>query len=287
MNTRNQPCACGSGKRFKHCCGALGAVGREPRAPTMPGPARADTSASPYTRTGFFREDLRGAGMAPWVRDEPAPCAPGLENAPPGLLVVDGFLDTETCQAWREYFEHQETTPATIRDTHRRNPDGTPVYRPDKERITEYVPMGALESAIQETLASAFRDTIAPHYDHPLEWMSYPGVLKYRAGGLYKTHADNEHWNMREQRWVRSLDRDYSLLLYINDDYEGGTLYFSNFDVRLTPEAGMLVAFPSDHRYMHAAEPLISGERFAIVSWAAARGKPRLNALPPGAVTLR
>ena len=43
----------------------------------------------------------------------------------------------------------------------------------------------------------------------------------------------------------------------------------------------MLVAFPSDHRYLHAAETIESGNRYALVSWAAIRGSQRVNPEPP------
>ena len=80
------------------------------------------------------------------------------------------------------------------------------------------------------------------------------------------------------------MDRDYSLLLYVNDGYEGGTLYFQNFDLRIRPTRGMLIAFPSDHRYLHAAEPLVSGERYAVVGWGSVKGVRKLNPVPRGAI---
>ena len=283
MSERNQPCACGSGRRYKHCCGALGASGNAQATPAVP---VAPKDPSPYVGMGRFRDELRGQAMAPFCAAEPAGQAPGLAWAPPGLLVVENFLDVDTCARWREHFDRQQTTPATVQDTSRRNPDGSPVYRLDEQRITDFVPMAELESEIQRSLLAACRDLIAPHYGRELEWMSYPGVLKYRAGGEYKAHADSEHWDVAAQRWIRSMDRDYSMLLYINGDFEGGGLYFRNFDVRLAPAPGMLVVFPSDHRYVHTAEPVTRGERYAIVCWTAARGTARVNPPPPRATRL-
>lgn len=130
----------------------------------------------------------------------------------------------------------------------------------------------------------AFLDVVMPYFGMDLHWVSPPSVLKYTSGGKYDAHSDNEYWDDASRRWVRSLDRDYSLLIYLNDDFQGGGLYFPNFDLRLRPEPGMLVAFPSDHRFQHAAEPLTAGERYVIVSWAAARGVPKLNSFPNGAI---
>lgn len=283
MTSRNRPCDCGSGRRFKHCCGAPDAVGSAPAAPSAP---VAPGTPSPYVGVGRFRDDLRGKAMAAFCASEPPGQAAGLDWAPPGLLVVENFLDPDTCTRWREVFDRQQTTPATVQDTTRRNPDGSPVYRLDRQRITEFVPKAELEYEIHRVLQGACRDVIAPHYGRALEWMSYPGVLKYRPGGEYKSHADSEQWDVASRRWVRTMDRDYSMLLYINGDFEGGTLYFNNFDVRLAPAPGMLVVFPSDHRYMHAAEPITAGERYAIVCWTTARDTPRVNPPLPGSSRL-
>ncbi len=282
MSARNRPCQCGSGKRFKHCCGALDRPSPSPAAP----PTRETQDSAVYNEIGYYLEPHRGRGMASFVTDEPPGQAAALDWAPPGFLVIDEFLDAATCEEWRNFFDRQQTAPAMVQDTGRRNPDGSPAYKRDEQRITEFVPMGRYEPEIKQALMRAFRQVIAPHFGREFDWMSKPGVLKYRAGGLYNGHADSEYWDGAQRRWTRSMDRDYSLLLYINDDYEGGTLYFPNFDVRLTPAAGMLVAFPSDHRYLHAAEPLISGERYAVVCWGSIKGSQRLNPVPAGATNL-
>lgn len=60
-----------------------------------------------------------------------------------------------------------------------------------------------------------------------------------------------------------------------------GTFVFPNLCVRLRPKAGMLVAFPSDHRFLHGVEPVTSGERYAIAGWAAALGVPKVGPRPP------
>ena len=76
------------------------------------------------------------------------------------------------------------------------------------------------------------------------------------------------------------IDRDLSVLIYLNDDFEGGEVNFSNFGFDIKPSSGLLIAFPSDHRYLHAAQLVTSGVRYAIVSWAAIIGGPRA----PGAL---
>lgn len=74
-----------------------------------------------------------------------------------------------------------------------------------------------------------------------------------------------------------AVDRDISLLLCLNDEYEGGELHFKRLSWTLRPRAGMLVRFPSDVRYEHMAKLVTKGYRYTIVSWAAATGVERVQ----------
>jgi predicted 2-oxoglutarate/Fe(II)-dependent dioxygenase YbiX len=73
------------------------------------------------------------------------------------------------------------------------------------------------------------------------------------------------------------VDRDISLLIYLNDEYDGGELDFKRLSYTLRPQAGMLVWFPSDIRYEHMAKLVTRGCRYALVSWAAASGVERVQ----------
>jgi predicted 2-oxoglutarate/Fe(II)-dependent dioxygenase YbiX len=77
------------------------------------------------------------------------------------------------------------------------------------------------------------------------------------------------------------MDRDVSLIIYLNREFTGGALRFINFNYEHAPKTGDLVFFPSDHRYMHEAQKVESGVRYAITSWAAYRNTPRVMDKPP------
>jgi predicted 2-oxoglutarate/Fe(II)-dependent dioxygenase YbiX len=54
------------------------------------------------------------------------------------------------------------------------------------------------------------------------------------------------------------------VLIYLNDDYEGGEIEFVNFDIKIKPKAGTLIMFPSNYPYSHIAHPVISGTKYAV-----------------------
>ena len=70
-------------------------------------------------------------------------------------------------------------------------------------------------------------------------------------------------------------------MLYLSDDFEGGAVAFTKLGYTVQPKAGMLVAFPSDERYLHEAQPVISGTRYAIVSWASHLGVAKVRQAAP------
>lgn len=82
-------------------------------------------------------------------------------------------------------------------------------------------------------------------------------LLKYSGGQEYKAHHDG----------TGNTPRCISALVYLNDNYEGGELEFVNFGIKIKPEAGMLVLFPSNFAYTHIAHPVTSGTKYALVTW--------------------
>jgi predicted 2-oxoglutarate/Fe(II)-dependent dioxygenase YbiX len=65
-----------------------------------------------------------------------------------------------------------------------------------------------------------------------------------------------------------------SMLFYINDDYEGGELYFPALNFEYKPKAGDFITFPSYEKYTHGVRPVLSGSnRYVVSGFAWAAGK--------------
>jgi len=82
-------------------------------------------------------------------------------------------------------------------------------------------------------------------------------LLKYSGGEEYKAHYDGG----------THIGRAISAICYLNDDFEGGELEFVNFNVKIKPQAGMLILFPSNYAYTHIAHPVTCGTKYAMVTW--------------------
>lgn len=53
-----------------------------------------------------------------------------------------------------------------------------------------------------------------------------------------------------------------SVVMYLNDDYEGGDLYFREQDISIKASSGDIVIFPSKPPFFHESKPVISGIKY-------------------------
>ncbi|MDX1811736.1 MAG: 2OG-Fe(II) oxygenase [Gammaproteobacteria bacterium] len=199
---------------------------------------------------------------------------------PYGVLIVPEFIDCETLKAICDFADQQKGEPLQVIDEEKSTP-GNIVKKVDKRRVSELVQLKQFDKLINDKVREAYLKYAPAFFKTDIEWYERPHLMRYQAGGYYQGHADSENINPELNAWEKVIDRDVSLLLYLNDAYEGGELFFNKFNYRLKPKAGMLVMFPSDHRYMHTAETVYEGIRYAVVSWASAKGMEKVSAHPP------
>jgi predicted 2-oxoglutarate/Fe(II)-dependent dioxygenase YbiX len=201
-------------------------------------------------------------------------------NLPHGIHLLAHHLDPTTCQRWVAYLEQQPRHRLMVVDTKNSTADRL-VKMPDSRRVTEEVESGQLLPQLSALVQRVYATVVRRAYKRRIAWFETPMVLRYEQGGQYQVHADSDYYQPSTDQWFKCMDRDVSLLIYLNQGFTGGTLRFINFNYEHAPGSGDLVFFPSDHRYMHEAQKVLSGVRYVITSWAAFRGEPRVMAEPP------
>lgn len=80
-------------------------------------------------------------------------------------------------------------------------------------------------------------------------------ICKYFPGRAMGTHVDVDP--TRE-----NFDETVSGVLYMNNDYRGGELYFKDQGISIKPEAGSMVIFPSIPPFFHESKTLLSGNKY-------------------------
>jgi hypothetical protein len=128
---------------------------------------------------------------------------------------------------------------------------------------------------IKELYDNIVHHIINPFYEFKIKDSEMPQLLVYEPGGHYKPHYDAvAQWKCPDGNiiWKKSIDRDVSTVLFLNDEFEGGDFVFPDLKIRVRPEPGLLIAFPSSQHYLHKVEPVISGTRIAMVNWMTVQG---------------
>jgi len=195
---------------------------------------------------------------------------------PHGIGVLKEFLSRDQCRKLVEYCKER---PFEALGVYRfvEGGDQRIELSDSNQRITDRVEPGEKASYINKAIYSALAKEIAAACDREFSWFEEPQLLRYSPGGHYLKHADSELRRPGRKDFVKNVDRDISILLYLNDDFDGGHLKFHKFNYIYKPSAGDLLYFPSDHRYEHEAMMLETGLRFVVVSWAAFKGEPRVS----------
>jgi len=88
------------------------------------------------------------------------------------------------------------------------------------------------------------------------------------AGGCHSRHADNCRQN-EQGAWVanHTPQRDVSAIYYLNEEFDGGEIFFEQAQLTVKPRRGLLLAFPGDADHVHEVLPVRSGVRYTMPIW--------------------
>ena len=102
-----------------------------------------------------------------------------------------------------------------------------------------------------------------------------PYMKKFMPGSDHQPHADCEMMNNGVVDFMPSYStRDITTPvlieaaanLYLNDDFEGGELFFPNLDISIKPKARQLIIFPGGNEYVHGVKTVTKGARYVLFS---------------------
>ena len=117
------------------------------------------------------------------------------------------------------------------------------------------------ETAIFNAVAFGLNKYIEHNPYYSIHKDSGYSILRYHVGHYYGEHSDSYTYDSEH---IRIL----SILLYLNDSYEGGEIVFPRQNVKLKPEPGSMVIFPSMGTHPHKALTVTKGTKYVVVSWA-------------------
>lgn len=168
-------------------------------------------------------------------------------------------------------FEHQfllnaakNLTKWDVTETHY-NEDGTIIYDSEywKDRVATGRTLNEADPRIYEVIiqmVERFKKEVDSFFNVDARPTS-PAIVRWLPGQFQLPHADKElhDGTPNDFPWY-----DLAGLFYLNDDYEGGELYFPNQGIEFKPKPGAAYFFPGDKNYIHGVREITSGIRYVV-----------------------
>jgi hypothetical protein len=137
---------------------------------------------------------------------------------------------------------------------------------------TEFVTTERADTRLARILNSAYTRELYDRFDERMNELIKPlikrifGVSLHQHSGTQILHyPPGGHYVPHQDAVSDMLYRYFTVVCYLNDDFEGGHTWFPSLNHSVVPQVGKAVLFPS--RFYHCAQPVIRGEKFVIVSW--------------------
>jgi hypothetical protein len=89
------------------------------------------------------------------------------------------------------------------------------------------------------------------------EYTGFKTIYRSSIGQEMKTHNDQG----------LGVRYKYGVVLYLNDDYEGGEIFYPHLGIEFKPEAYSLVLHPAHEAYRHGVKAVSSGTRYSMTSF--------------------
>ena len=110
----------------------------------------------------------------------------------------------------------------------------------------------SINKRIRDAIVMSSKDYANVH-NIDLGYLTPISIAKYSTGKEMGSHVDS---------YEDGRSPILSVVLYINDNYDGGELYFKEQDVLIKPTAGSLIAFPSVPPYYHQSKIVTKGLKY-------------------------
>lgn len=120
----------------------------------------------------------------------------------------------------------------------------------------EFGPIKEFETEIK----TGTEKVLAKYFEHYMVSSSHQDfncvkIIRYKDGSYLPVHSDPE-------RTPEGHTRTIGMILFLNEDFEGGELIFPKQEVVIQPEKGKLVVFPMSYMYPHLVNNVTGGDRY-------------------------
>ena len=116
-----------------------------------------------------------------------------------------------------------------------------------------------------------FQGLFACHKDYLLQWpflASFANTVEIGSFNIQRYQAGEHFQQLHSERTsIETLHRIFAWMTYLNDVDEGGTTYFSHYDLEIKPRKGLTLIWPAEWTHAHKGNILHTGSKYIITGW--------------------
>ena len=124
-------------------------------------------------------------------------------------------------------------------------------------------------SVINKHLSDHYLNNLPYRYSFDPNIKLFPGLTTYETCQIQKYKKGEGHyesWHVEVEN-LKSAGRTFSMIVYLNDVYQGGETGFLYPQLKVKPTKGALVIFPSAFPFVHCGYKPISNDKYIIATW--------------------
>jgi hypothetical protein len=171
------------------------------------------------------------------------------------IVEIPNFVSKEEAQNMIKYFESLNKNWGDIAFF---GSSGMGVATSDPTLVEFNLPptfFGDIRDKYKEAVETVFERKVRPNTSHAQKW---------DVGGFAAPHSDNSDNNGKPNAFEINK---FVGILYLNDDYEGGELFFPDHDISFKPQACSYIIFPGGIENLHGVTEVTAGVRYTMVSF--------------------
>jgi hypothetical protein len=187
-------------------------------------------------------------------------------NSSSNIIELENFMTEDELDYLNTFIRNNDSWDVT--ETHF-NENGTVIYDSDywANRVATYPTIEKSDPKVPEIIqgmVERLKKKVDEHFSVDASPTS-PAMVRWLPGQLQMPHADKELHEGPDAGLPNDFPYyDIASLFYINNDYEGGELYFPNQDIKFKPKPGAAYFFPGDMNYIHGVTEIKSGIRYTV-----------------------
>lgn len=171
------------------------------------------------------------------------------------IIEVLNFLDTDTCNSLVKYIDsHPEKWSHFASYEYRFGKSPKPDYDFELFGLAPDFAKQLIEK-IEHLVSSVFSSSVSLNTIH---------AQRFGVGGVGSVHSDNTNEDGSDSHYEINK---YAAIIYLNDKYSGGEIYFPEHDLEVKPQAGSILLFPGGKENLHGVHEITSGNRHTVISF--------------------